>query len=167
MIIDKAISITIEITKQAQKVYFQIPLAGDIIFIYSLEYSTVWLPLEPVTAPDFTTMSIITPPQLPAFTVYSNQTFGQLALWEPGKAYAFWQGYIVEDANIHFGELIAMQHDRPTLWRFNRKRQSLDVKTTSGVAFLEGYYQDIIAEKDAVDYHYKVHLYLWAKTKKA
>jgi hypothetical protein len=152
---------TVAISQLGQKAYFQIRLPHDTKRIIGLEYGIM---------PDEGAVSIPPAPTInPYLQIQANELYGRLVLQVPGVAGIFYQGDIIKDRNIQFGENIAFAFLpavanihfpswHPALWTHGRKREEFMLQVDNA-DFVEGLFWNTKTEADP----YNLHIYLWTE----
>jgi hypothetical protein len=85
---------------------------------------------------------------------------GKLTLRATGCDGVFYQGDLIEDNNIHFGDRVAPVLWTPQLWTHGRKRHEVEfcIKENNTIY---GFFQDNWGVEEYESLSYKLNLYLW------
>ncbi len=151
MISEEVIVQTLAINHIGEKVHFQIMLPEDTTKIIGLEYDAI----REYMVPD--TLTITTGD---LWSLYPNQAIGRLALSVPGRENKFFEGHLVEDRNVWFGEIEKGIFQKKH-WTHGRKREELMLQMSGTSTLLEGFFSDSWGLGELDELRYKLHLYLW------
>ena len=162
MMREEAISVTFDITRIGQKVYFQKILPRDTKRIIGLEYGAIQEYGEPLP---------VVPPVFggadPFLQVKASKVIGKLNMQVAGRENCFLQCDLAENRNGHFGESVAAVLWQPKLWTHGRKREEINLAVNSDMTLVEGFFQDTWGVDEYEILEYKLCLYLWIEKCKA
>ena len=151
MMKEEAIVSSINITRIGENHHFQMQVPRDSKRIISLEYGAIQKNGDPLPPP-FAGEN--------AFKFLPNKIIGRLTLRAAGCEGIFYQGDLIEDQNIHFGEVIAPVNWQPRLWTHGRKKEEIGLSITEN-SMIYGFFQDSWGAGEYISLTYRLNLYLW------
>ena len=140
-------SFTIE--RKGEMRQFQILLPRDTNRIIGFEYGVSEKFEEPAPPPDSNE---------DAFLFLRNKVIGSIILRTNGCEGIFYQGDLIEDRNIHFGETIAPVNALP--WSHGRKRHEVELSIKEN-RIVHGFFKDYLGSGGFSSIYYRLNLYLW------
>jgi hypothetical protein len=145
----EAIAQTLIIERMGEMRHFQILLPRDTNRIIGFEYSVSEKYEEP-----FVALAAEEDP----FVFLPNKIIGSIVLKANGCEGVFYQGDIVEDRNIHFGENVAPDFAMP--WSHGRKRHEIELNIKEN-RIVYGFFKDCLGAGVDTYVYYRLNLYLW------
>lgn len=152
MIKQEVIAKSLTISRIGEKHHFQMPLPRDAVRIIGVEYGTSEKYGVPVPSPYQIVES--------SMPVHLNKVIGRLTLKAAGCEGIFYQGDLVEDRNIEFGETVAHVIWDPLPWSHGRKRHEIEINISEN-RMVQGFFQDCWGADEYESLSYKMNLYLW------
>lgn len=128
---------------------FQILLPRDTNRIIGFEYSVSEKYEEPFVAPV---------PNEDAFLFLPNKIVGSLILKTNGCEGTFFQGDLIEDRNIHFGETVSPAFAQP--WSHGREKHEIELNIKEN-RMVHGFFKDCLGAGLDTYVYYRLNLYLW------
>ena len=137
------------IERKGQMHQFQILLPRDTNRIIGLEYGVTEKYEEPDVPVD---------PNENALLFLRNKVIGNIILRTNGCEGIFYQGDLIEDSNIHFGETIAPVAAMP--WSHGRKKHEVELSIKEN-RIVHGFFKDYLGSGGYTSIYYRLNLYLW------